>query len=139
MTNDTCKNCGGWKGIHHYETGQCPINGKEAPLGQKEVYTFTKFEPVTEETTPATKAQLDALIEMCKEAGYNEAAGLLQLGSNIISEKVKESEEPKNICWCFEIAGDNLQCPTHGKRFSDAEIQADYQERSELYYMGMGA
>jgi hypothetical protein len=29
MTEQTCKNCGGWYGLHHYETNQCPKNGRE--------------------------------------------------------------------------------------------------------------
>lgn len=49
-------------------------------------------------------------------------------------------------CSCFLHMGDNADCPVHGKgleqnhgAFSDAEIKADYQERNELYMMGMGA
>ena len=41
---DKCKNCGGWKGVHHFETGQCPVNGHEAPVGKPDVWTFTTFE-----------------------------------------------------------------------------------------------
>lgn len=48
-----------------------------------------------------------------------------------------ETEEPE--CACFEFIGDNDACPVHGKPFTDAEIKADYQERNELYMMGMGA
>ncbi len=44
-------------------------------------------------------------------------------------------------CACFLYMGDNADCPVHGKKsgaFSDAEIKADYQERNDLYAMGMG-
>jgi len=47
-------------------------------------------------------------------------------------------------CACFMYMGDNSDCPVHGGMFknhgafSDAEIKADYQERGELYAMGMG-
>jgi hypothetical protein len=47
-------------------------------------------------------------------------------------------------CSCFLYMGDNSECPVHGKgiqtrgAFSDAEIKADYQERKDLYSMGMG-
>lgn len=92
--------------------------------------------------TPATKAQLDALIEIVKDAGMYEAAGLLQLGSDEITKEIKAREN----CSCLEYVGDNDDCPVHGKgleqkrgAFSDAEIKADYQERSDLYMMGMGA
>lgn len=92
--------------------------------------------------TPATKAQLDALIEIVKDAGMNEAAGLLQLGSDEITHELKKRES----CICLIYIGDNGDCPVHGKgheqnhgAFSDAEIKADCQERAELYMMGMGA
>lgn len=48
-----------------------------------------------------------------------------------------ETEEPE--CSCFEFIGDNDACPVHGHPFTDAEIKAYYQERAELYMMGMGA
>lgn len=84
--------------------------------------------------TPATKAQLDALIEIVKDAGMNEAAGLLQLGSDEITKELKAREN----CSCFLYMGDNADCPVHGHPFTDAEIKADYQERNDLYAMGMG-
>lgn len=47
-------------------------------------------------------------------------------------------------CSCYECQGDNPNCPVHGGMFknhgafSDADIKADYQERGDLYAMGMG-
>jgi hypothetical protein len=47
-------------------------------------------------------------------------------------------------CACFLYVGDNSECPVHGGMFknhgafSADEIKADYQERGELYAMGMG-
>jgi hypothetical protein len=29
MSDENCKNCGGDKGIHHYQTMQCPVGGRE--------------------------------------------------------------------------------------------------------------
>ena len=102
--------------------------------------------------TPATKAQLDALIEIVKDAGMNEAAGLLRLGSDEITKELKAREQ----CLCLIYIGDNGDCPVHGKGlekkqasprsyeheyphdFSVTEIKADYQECGELYAMGMG-
>jgi hypothetical protein len=61
--NDKCKNCGGNKSIHHYQTNQCPIGGREAPLGQKEEYMMTTFEPDNsdelEETVDELKSESD--------------------------------------------------------------------------------
>lgn len=85
------------------------------------------------EITPATKAQLDALIEIVKDAGMNEAAGLLQLGSIEITKELKVREQ----CACYEYIGDNPECPVHGK--AQEFTQADEQERADLYTMGMGA
>lgn len=48
-------------------------------------------------------------------------------------------EDEKPECFCFEFEGDNADCPVHGHPFTDAEIEADYQERNDLYMMGMGA
>lgn len=45
MRNDKCKNCGGDNGIHHYQTNQCPVGGREAPIGRKQEYMGTTFEP----------------------------------------------------------------------------------------------
>lgn len=94
--------------------------------------------------TPATKQQLDALIQMCLDGGYNEAAGLLQLGSNTISEIVRDfdakqtddDEEKSETCTCYEYAGDNPLCPDHGQaqEFSDSDI-ADHHG---IYSLGMG-
>ena len=44
-------------------------------------------------------------------------------------------------CSCFLYMGDNVDCQVHGKNtgaFSADEIRADYQERNNLYAMGMG-
>jgi len=62
MNNTTCKNCGGDEAIHHYQTDQCPVGGREAPLGRKQEWKSTTFEPVE-----------DALIKMQKRAQAAEA------------------------------------------------------------------
>lgn len=28
-SKDVCKNCGAWRGLHHFKTLQCPQNGRE--------------------------------------------------------------------------------------------------------------
>lgn len=44
FNNDVCLNCGGDKGLHHYETMQCPLNGIEAPVNAKEqIWENTTF------------------------------------------------------------------------------------------------
>ena len=46
-----CANCGGDYAIHHYETNQCPVGGREAPEGRKQEWKSTAFEPVPEPQT----------------------------------------------------------------------------------------
>jgi hypothetical protein len=41
--NDICVNCGGWKGLHHWQTGQCPFRGQEAPVGQEQLWLNSTF------------------------------------------------------------------------------------------------
>jgi ribosomal protein L37E len=43
-TWDKCKNCGGERGLHHYQTDQCPVGGYEAPVGRKQEWKSTVFE-----------------------------------------------------------------------------------------------
>ncbi len=132
------------------------------------------------EIKPATKAQIAALIELCKELELYNAAGYLQLAS----DELDEAANGKKDCSCFMYMGDNPDCPVHGGMFkntsseysmcpkcnhnggrhydesfsmcprcgaelippssnhgafSEAEIKADYQERNDLYMMGIGA
>jgi hypothetical protein len=44
MAKDTCKNCGGWKGLHHWETMQCPFGGVESGLDRPDVWVGTHYE-----------------------------------------------------------------------------------------------
>lgn len=93
----------------------------------------------TNEIKPATKAQIDALIQLCKDHELYNAAGFLQLAS----DELDEAANGKKDCSCFMYMGDNPDCLIHDKKdnsaFSEAEIKADYQERNDLYMMGMGA
>lgn len=45
MSNGTgfCANCGGERGIHHYQTDQCPVGGVEAPVSRKQEYKTSTF------------------------------------------------------------------------------------------------
>lgn len=84
--------------------------------------------------TPATKLQIDALIDFCLDNGIQEAAGLLQLASDTLSNVARANDKPV-FCCCLEHAGDREDCPIHGGEFSDSDII----EHRGLYTMGMGA
>jgi len=56
-TWDKCKNCGAENGLHHYQTNQCPVGGREAPIGKKQEWKSTTFEKEEENT----QAQIDEL------------------------------------------------------------------------------
>lgn len=66
-TWDKCKNCGGERGIHHYETDQCPVGGCEAHIGRKQEYKTTVFE-IDESEKDETIAALRARVAELKEA-----------------------------------------------------------------------
>lgn len=50
----------------------------------------------------------------------------------------------KETCCCFEVMGDNAQCPKHGGMFkdhgpfTDADYRDDYRERDEIRSMAIG-
>jgi hypothetical protein len=46
MTSDTCANCGGGKGLHHYRTDQCPVGGVEAPDGKLQEWKDSTFRAI---------------------------------------------------------------------------------------------
>lgn len=82
------------------------------------------------EITPATKAQLDALIELCLgDPKYHEAAGFLKLASDIISEKVCADE--KYVCVT------EYGYPDYNGAILDDSTAWD-KERDELRTMGQG-
>ena len=39
-----CSNCGADYGLHHYKTKQCPVNGREAPVGQNQEWQDQGFD-----------------------------------------------------------------------------------------------
>lgn len=44
MDTTTCKNCGAEYGLHHYQTNQCPVGGREAAIGEKQEWKTTVYE-----------------------------------------------------------------------------------------------
>lgn len=61
-TWDKCKNCGGDRGIHHYETDQCPTDEREAPIGRKQEWKSTTFEIETESEVDELRKSINGLL-----------------------------------------------------------------------------
>ena len=71
-----CKNCGGDKGLHHWQTMQCPVGGREAPYNRKQEWmTITYQEDDSDEIgrllarIEKLEAQVASLIEAVPSAG----------------------------------------------------------------------
>lgn len=58
----TCKNCGGDEAIHHYQTNQCPVGGREAPFGRKQEWKSTTFEPNKENEIAELRTLVNKLL-----------------------------------------------------------------------------
>ena len=67
---DTCKNCGGDYGLHHYQTMQCPVGGVESPLNRKQEYMDTRYEEDThlEERVAELERKVKALLDAVPSA-----------------------------------------------------------------------
>jgi len=90
---DTCKNCGGWKGLHRYGTGQCPLGGKESPVGKPDVWTFATYEPEDDsaQTIAALEADKAELVAALKTAVtyFPKAANLLVEGVGLPTSTIR--------------------------------------------------
>ena len=86
---DKCKNCGGWKGLHHWKTMQCPFGGKEVPIGTADLWTDQTYQEEDErDATLAAQAQeikrLRALLGIAGQrfsVFYNRAIAPRKLGN----------------------------------------------------------
>ena len=66
-TWDKCKNCGGDRGLHHFETDQCPVGGREAPIGRKQEWKSTTFEVETENEVDELRKSVKELLARIEE------------------------------------------------------------------------
>ena len=61
---DECRNCGASQGLHHYQIGQCPVGGVEAPVEQVQRWATTTYQEVQDTFTRAeVQAMIDKAIE----------------------------------------------------------------------------
>ena len=80
-TWDKCKNCGGERGLHHFETDQCPVGGREAPMGRKQEWKSTTFEPVVSDDIDELRETVKKLVAHVEE--LEEQVERLQSGSEL--------------------------------------------------------
>ena len=66
-TWDICKNCGGDRAIHHYETDQCPLGGREASIGRKQEWKSTTFEIETKNEVDELRKSIKKLLARVEE------------------------------------------------------------------------
>ena len=66
-TWDKCKNCGGERGLHHFETDQCPVGGREAPIGRKQEWKSTTFEIESESEVEELRKTVKELLARVEE------------------------------------------------------------------------
>ena len=65
-TWDKCQNCGADYGLHRYKTNQCPVGGREAPVGRIQEWSdavFVKDTGDIESKLAALTAERDRLRE----------------------------------------------------------------------------
>ena len=78
ITSGKCNNCGASKELHHYKTTQCPVGGREAPVGQKQEWKETRYVEIE-----ANQAISREALAVYNETGYSprqlaeQKAGLL--------------------------------------------------------------
>ena len=78
-TWDKCKNCGGEHGLHHYQTDQCPVGGREASVGRLQEWKTTTFELDTQ-PIEEKNAEIKALRKFRDDViRYLEAGGITTL------------------------------------------------------------
>jgi hypothetical protein len=100
--SDTCRNCGGWEGLHHYGTNQCPRNGMEAPVGRKQEWLTTTFERDDSSELAYLRARVAEL-----EAAVSEAhVAMVKIGNDLNWEAPADEQlaDAINACRACGIA-----------------------------------
>ena len=69
-TWDKCQNCGADYGLHRYKTNQCPVGGREAPVGRIQEWSdavFVKDTGDIESKLAALQSKRDRLAEALRK------------------------------------------------------------------------
>ncbi|HUX55570.1 MAG TPA: hypothetical protein VMV77_01255 [Bacteroidales bacterium] len=120
--SDTCRNCGASYGLHHYKTMQCPTFGKESPIGTKQQYQTSVFEPGI--TYDELLKQRDALLEACKIIKHLTAKNTRLKGEKMednLAKAIQDNPSPCLTCterhWCQKVVwtGNPRECSKNEK------------------------
>ena len=84
---DECINCGAWKGLHHWETNQCPRNGQEAPIGKLQEWDNTVYQEDNTADLRAEVVRLTAGSEAMQEDARNNTATINMLMAQLAEMK----------------------------------------------------
>lgn len=110
MKDDTCKNCGGSEGLHHYQTMQCPVGGVGS---YPSIWMDSRFEAVSNEVTrlrDALAAELEhsaALQERietlnAENGSLHNALSLAQTRANEAERKIANAKQYASIDYLYE-------------------------------------
>ena len=94
-TWDKCKNCGGERGIHHCLTDQCPVGGREAPVGKPNKWETTTFEMEDNYIATPERQNADLLAALKLAARYLEHPDVLAItknmavSGNVVNERIR--------------------------------------------------
>jgi hypothetical protein len=100
MTAGNCYYCGADKGLHHYQTMQCPAGGREAREGEKQewmslTYINNEFQTLRDAAPALLKENEDLKAELAtvKEEHYKSLVFISNLGlvKGELLEALKES------------------------------------------------
>jgi hypothetical protein len=103
---DRCVNCGGWKGLHHFETNQCPRNGVESPVGKKQTWQDSVYQE--EDTRDETIAHLRSRLASLEAGREADGETIKQLRELLLKARGKldykhtqyEEIQGSNQCGC---------------------------------------
>ena len=120
MADQTCKNCGAWYGLHHYETNQCPKNGRETNPQMWETTTYQE-----EDKSDSKIADLEAQIA-------NQGQTIEQLARIIREYKTSSEMGVKAIkAQAAEIEDLNDEIERLQRKIEQLEYD-DYEQRQNI-------
>lgn len=124
IRNETCKNCGGWEGLHHYVTKQCPQSGVEAPVGGKQIWMTTTFEQNHSDELAALRATIATQARRIADedksiAEFNAGFEAYRRGEKLTDEPGDVTQDQWRVGWAWAAAEPMMN------RIAELEAAAD--------------